>query len=515
MCCELHWACHCSYMLTDPNLGPASLLPCSFGACLLSSPVPQFGNSKVLTCSRTAVGSAHQSSSASRDVNSVKAQINGILHEDSLPYYDQVPQPSLPTRQTSAPPSQGSNHSLQFHTASPRSGRLSHGSRLQTQGSQVDLGDLGVSSPTGMSRANSKDTGHIASQAPAQHASGSWQGRLSRVSLEQQQPNSLRQSAQAQHGMAQRSAAQQGSAYASLEAMLSSIPETLSGMPSMPSMPSVPSMSDIEKSMSSRWSSFTGSLGLSPAPPQQQPPAPAGWVAFAEESTTQPPVATAAQSVATSSMPAALQAGPTSTAAFQQIATLDAGPQPLQSRMSVTAPDAGPNSSLGHAPLASPCTKPTGLQSIDPLTAVKAAASVPLREMFASRQDSSSASSSQRIQSASLTAQPGTMGSSAIADASMPVVDASPSTDWSDYSSAQAAGLSAMQPLPREVTQPSSTMQSQPTDSSASADLWAQWSMPPAAQSRPSDAPQKAMGHEYEAALTAVVSADQSSLLDM
>lgn len=464
------------------------------------------------------MGNGHQSSSASRDVNSVKAQINGILHEDSLPYYDQVPQPSLPTRQTSAPPSQGSTHSLQFHSGSPRSGRLSHGSRLQTQGSQVDLGDLGVSSPTGMSRANSKDTGHIATQVPAQHASGSWQGRLSRVSLEQQQPSSLRQSAQAQHGMAQRSAAQQGSAYASLEAMLSSIPETLSGMPSMPSMPSVPSMSDIEKSMSSGWSSFTGSLGLSPAPaqPQQQPPAPAGWVAFAEASPTQPAATEPAPVTATSNMPAALQAGPANTAAFQQAGAPDAGSQPLQSRMSVTAPDLGGSSSVSHTPLTSPRLKPTGLQSIDPLTAVKAAASVPLRAMSACRQDSSSASSSQRMHSASLNAQTDTRGSSVAVDAAMPTVDSSPSSDWSDYSSAQAAGLSAMHPLPREVTQPASSVQALPADGAASTDLWAQWSMPSAAQTQPGNAPpDKAQGHDSEAALSASVSADQFSLLDM
>ena len=459
-----------------------------------------------------AMGNGHQHSSVSRDVNSVKAQINGILHEDSLPFYDQVPHPIVIARQTSAPVSQSTIQGLHSHTASPRGGRLSHGSRLQTQGSQVDLGDLGVSSPTGMSRANSRDTGHIATQAPTQYASGSWQGRLSKISVEQQQPYGARQNRPAQPSTAQRSSAQQGSAYASLEAMLSSIPESLSGMPSMPSMPSVPSMSDIEKSMQSGWSSFTGSLGLSSARTQQAAAAPAGWVAFADNSAA---VADPAQAgTASSSNPSFHTASPDMHAAEQQPAS-PASMQSLQSRLSMAALDVDRSSTCGHALLSSPCKKLTGLQSIDPLAAAKEAASVPLRAMSSFRQESPSAVSSQQTHPAALTAQASMRGSSAAQDANVPLMDPSPSSNWSDFTSATTAEVAAvtMQPLPRDVLQPASTAQPQPV-TAASTDLWAQWSMPSSAQTEviciASDRPQ----HESKAVLPTAASADQFSLLD-
>ena len=467
-----------------------------------------------------AFGNGHQSSSASRDANSVKAQINGILHEDSLPYYDQLPPPAGPSRQASAALPQAAGHPWQSPIASPRM-RISQGTaptRLSTQGSHPDLGDLGVSSPSGqMSRANSRDIGHIPTFGPVQHASGSWQGRLSRSSVDSQQLQGPRQSVQSAHthfGPAHRtSSPQQGSAYAAIESMLSSIPETLSGMPSMPAMPSVPSMADIEKSMQSGWSSFTGSLGLSPAaaPAQahQLPAAqPTGWVAFPEDTSTSPTDSLHAKSAA-SGMPAVSQpAQPTSTAASQQngpFPGVSSGfPHSVSLRVDGDAGSSGGQSS----PLASPRKKPTGLQSIDPLNAVKEAASVPLRAMSSFRQDSSSQGSSHRSQSALMATQASTnRGSHAAEDVSIPAMDVCPSSDWSEFTAAQTADLTLMQPLPREVTQPSNGSQPLSTGNAANADMWAQFSMPSNAPANPgtADAP--------TAPVSAVVSAH--SLLDM
>lgn len=476
--------------------------------------------SSVVSVGNAGAGNGHQSSSVSRDANSVKAQINGILHEDSLPYYDQLPPPAAPSRQGSAALPQALDHLWQSPTASPRL-RLSQGTaptRLSTQGSHLDLGDLGVSSPSGqMSRANSRDTGHIPTFGPTQHASGSWQGRLSRSSVDPQQLPGPRQSAQTHFAPGQRtSSPQQGSAYAAIESMLSSIPETLSGMPSMPAMPSVPSMADIEKSMQSGWSSFTGSLGVAPAAalsqPHQLPTAqPSGWVAFANDASALPTSSPPAE-YAVSGMPAVSQpAPPISTAASQQngglLSRVSSG---FPHSVSLRAADRDGGSSGGHSPLASPRKKPTGLQSIDPLTAVKEAASVPLRAMSSGRQDSLSEASSHRSKSASLAMQASTnTGSHAAEDASIPPMDACPSSDWSEFTAAQTADHTLMQPLPREVTQPSNASQPLSTSSGANADMWAQFSMPANVQAPPgtSDAP--------TAPVSAGVSAPRHSLLDM
>lgn len=468
----------------------------------------------------TAFGNGHQSSNVSRDANSVKAQINGILHEDSLPYYDQLPPPAAPSRQGSAALPQALDQAWHSPTASPRL-RMSQGTaptRLSAQGSQPDLGDLGVSSPSGhMSRANSRDTGHIPTFGPVQHASGSWQGRLSRSSVDSQQLPGPRQSGQTHFAPAQRtSSPQQGSAYAALESMLSSIPETLSSMPSMPAMPSVPSMADIEKSMQSGWSSFTGSLGVvpaaTPAQPHQLPSAqPAGWVAFANDASALPISSPPAESAVTG-MPAVSQpAPPISTAASQQ----NGGPFPrviggFPHSVTLRAADGDGGSSSGHSSLASPRKKPTGLQSIDPLNAVKEAASVPLRAMSSGRQDSSSEASSHWSRSGLLAMQASTnRGSHAAEGASVPAMDACPSSDWSEFTAAQTADHTLMQPLPREVTQPSDASQPLSTGNGANADMWAQFSMPsnvqaPAGISDASTAP-----------LSAGVSAPRHSLLDM
>ena len=465
-----------------------------------------------------AFGNGHQSSSVSRDPNSMKAQINGILHEDSLPFYDQVALPSAPSRQSSASLPQLLGHSLPTHNTSPRlrMSQMQHGTaptRLSTQGSQIDLGDLGVSSSGGqMSRTNSKDTGHIATLLPTQYASGSWQGRLSRVSMDSQQPQSHRQNTQTHLAPAQRNTAAQGSAYASLESMLSSIPETLSGMPS------VPSMSDIEKSMQSGWSSFTGSLGLSPsiAQPHQQPVAPAGWVAFADDAGTLPassaPAETAVRGAPFSSQPAQ----PSSTVASQQDSVLfpgiNSGFPP--SSVSVMAADGDAGTTAGHTPLASPRKKPTGLQALDPLTAVKEAASVPLRAMSSFRQDSSGPSSHKANHGLLATQASTSRGSGTAAhaeEASIPAMDVCPSSDWSEFAAAQA-DPAAMQPLPREVTQASSAVV-QSIDSRANTDVWAQWSTPANVQTQPNNAALDAS--DISVAPASAAARDHHSLLDM
>lgn len=449
----------------------------------------------------------------------MKAQINGILHEDSLPFYDQVTPSTTPSRQGSASLPQLPGHTVPSHTTSPRLRMSQYGTaptRLSTQGSQLDLGDLGVSSPSGqMSRANSKDTGHIATLGPTQYASESWQGRLSRGSVDWQQPQSARQHTQTYLAPAQRPSAPQGSAYASLESMLSSIPETLS---SMPSMPSVPSMSDIEKSMQSGWSSFTGSLGLSPPPPpqpQQQPAAPTGWVAFADNGSTPPSSSTSAEA-AVRGMPSSCQpAQPSSSASSKQEGMLLPGASPwvAPSSVSVRAADGHAGSSGGHTPLASPRKKLTGLQALDPLTAVKEAASVPLRAMSSLKQDPKqdlSEPGGHREISAVLASQASTREGSALAAhgaRSIPAMDVCPSSDWSDFAAAQATDLASMQPLPREVTQTLSASQS--TGNGANTDVWAQWSTPTSSQAQTPDAPCD------KPKAPVAPAADHHSLLDM
>ena len=405
-----------------------------------------------------------QLSAAPRDVNSVKAQINGIMHEDSLPYYDQVPAPSVPSRQSSVPLPRSHNPLAQ--ASSPR--RLSQFStptRLQAQGSLLDLGDLGVSSPTGMSRANSRDSGHISTQSSTQSASGSWQGRLSRSTAEQHLQPPARP-----HGAAQRGSPHQASAF-SIEAMLSSIPETLS---SIPSMPSVPSMSEIERTMQSGWSSFTGSLGLSQAP-QQEAATPAGWTAFAEESSSMsntdaaPAMPPAAGALAPSSMDV-----PHAYASSSAMA----GPDFQQSRLSVgSSGQGGQPPPAGQTPLGSPRRKPTGLQSIDPLTAAKEAASVPLRAMPSYKQMPSPRGNSQQ-QGPSAHFSQGVSNRSAAAgshhDDAFAPKDAMASNDWSDFTTANAVDSSSAQQSPRQHAQ------TQDTNRAAGADLWAQWSVPAA-----------------------------------
>lgn len=423
-----------------------------------------------------AVGSHANGCQPPRDVNSVKAQINGILHEDSLPYYDQVSGPAAPSRQSSVPlpRTTGHSHTAQSHSASPR-GRLSQPTpptRLQTQGSSMDLGDLGVSSPTGMSRANSRDSGHISTQAPAQYASASWQGRLSRASAEQhhQQPSARQQPAR-QTGAAHHGSAQQGSAF-SLEAMLSSIPESLS------SMPSVPSMSDIERSMQSGWSSFTGSLGLS-STPQQEAAAPVSWTAFADEPA----------SVPTSQAPTApAAAGSSRLQQADALSSAGPGSDSLQTSIGAIGPG-GQSPPANQAPPLSPRRKLTGLQSLDPLTAAKEAASVPLRAMASFRQDSPKAGSKQSLESG---AQPLYSGISRASDAVsatdnpfVSTVAASPSNDWSDFAAVGPVGLSSAQESPRRDAQTLHASVSQGTSSAAGTDLWAQWSVPSPAQDKP------------------------------
>ncbi len=417
-------------------------------------------------CAGGSRANGSQPSAAPRDVNSVKAQINGIMHEDSLPYYDQVPGPSVPSRQSSVPIPR--THNPLAQASSPR--RLSQFStptRLQAQGSLLDMGDLGVSSPTGMSRANSRDSGHISTQSSTQSASGSWQGRLSRSTAEQHLQPPARP-----NGAAQRGSPHQASAY-SIEAMLSSIPETLSSIPSMPSMPSVPSMSEIERSMQSGWSSFTGSLGLSPAP-QQEAATPGGWTAFADESSSMP------NTDAAPAMPAAPGAlAPSSVDAPHAYASSSAmaGPDFQQSRLSVgSISQGGQPPPAGQTPLGSPRRKPTGLQSIDPLTAAKEAASVPLRAMPSYKQMPSPRGESQQQGPSAHSAQ-GVSNSSAAAgsheDAFAPK-DVIASNDWSDFATAHSVDSSSAQHSPRQHAQ------TQDTSSAAGADLWAQWSVPAA-----------------------------------
>lgn len=386
------------------------------------------------------------------------------MHEDSLPYYDQVPGPSVPSRQSSVPLPRSHNPLAQ--ASSPR--RLSQFStptRLQAQGSLLDLGDLGVSSPTGMSRANSRDSGHISTQSSTQSASGSWQGRLSRSSAEQHLQPAARP-----NGAAQRGSPHQGSAYSSIEAMLSSIPETHS---SIPSMPSVPSMSEIERSMQSGWSSFTGSLGLSHAP-QQEAATPAGWTAFAEESSSMPNT-DAAPAMPAAAAGALAPSGVDARHAYASSSAM-AGPDFQHSRLSVasTSPGGHPPPA-GQTPLGSPRRKPTGLQSIDPLTAAKEAASVPLRAMPSYKQMPSPRGESQQ-QGPSAHSVQGVSNRSAAAgshhDDAFAPKDAIASNDWSDFAAAHPEDSSNAQQSPRQHAQ------TQDTTSAAGADLWAQWSVP-------------------------------------
>ena len=248
--------------------------------------------------------------------------------------------------------------------------------------------------------------------------------------------------------------------------MLSSIPETLS---SIPSMPSVPSMSEIERSMQSGWSSFTGSLGLSPAP-QQEAATPAGWTAFAEELSSMP------NTDAAPAMPAAAGAlAPSSMNAPHAYASSSAmaGSDFQQSRLSVGSNNQPPPA--GQTPLGSPRRKPTGLQSIDPLTAAREAASVPLRAMPSYKQMPSPRGESQQQGSSAHSSQ-GVSNSSAAAgsqheDAFAPK-DVIASNDWSDFATAHPVDSSSAQHSPRQHAQ------TQDTTSAAGADLWAQWSVP-------------------------------------
>ena len=383
------------------------------------------------------------------------------MHEDSLPYYDQVPGPSVPSRQSSVPLPRSHNPLAQ--ASSPRRfSQFSTPTRLQAQGSLLDLGDLGVSSPTGMSRANSRDSGHISTQS----ASGSWQGRLSRSSAEQHLQPAARPV-----GAAQRGSPHQGSAYSSIEAMLSSIPETLSGIPSMPT---VPSMSEIERSMQSGWSSFTGSLGLSHAP-QQEAATPAGWTAFAEESSSMP------NTNAAPAMPPAPGApAPSSMDAPHAYASSSAmaGPDFQQSRLSLgSSSQGGHPAPAGQTPLGSPRRKTTGLQSIDPLTAAKEAASVPLRAMPSYKQMPSPRGVSQQQGPNAQFSQGVSNRSAAVGshhDDAFAPKDAIASNDWSDFATAHPVDSSSAQQSPRQHAH------TQDTTSAAGADLWAQWNVPAA-----------------------------------
>lgn len=129
-------------------------------------------------------------SAVARDVTNVKAQINGIIHEISLPYYDgSANMPAhqiLPARQTSTPPPS--------HASLPQARNRGTPTRLGQQGS-ADLGDLGVSSAAGMSRTSSQDSGHISGHLSAQHLPHSWHSRLSRPSSDRAQRPAATQNA--------------------------------------------------------------------------------------------------------------------------------------------------------------------------------------------------------------------------------------------------------------------------------------------------------------------------------
>lgn len=350
----------------------------------------------------------------------------------------------MPTQQI-IPARQNSSSS---HSASPRSRGTA--TRLAQQRTSGDAGDLGVSSAASMSRT---DSGHISGQQHA-HRNDHWQSRLRRPSSEQAQQRV--------------SPTQAASPFASIEAMLSSIPETLSSIPSMPtmaSMPSVPSMSDIERSMQSGtaalqsgWSSFTGSLGLSTAAvePQQQAPANTGWVAFADTPST-------AQSSAAPLQPpinAAAQLDP-----FAELSNMHLGSEPIQAASSIEAPaphPATPAESTSSASFTMPRRQPTGLQSLDPLNAAKEAASVPLRSMSSAKQPMTPRDSSQhQLSSQQCSADRPLDGSGLMS------MTTSPSKNWSDFAVAPCIGQSVISQA--EAPQ-RTTLQAQ-----AATDAWADW----------------------------------------
>lgn len=383
-------------------------------------------------------------SAVARDVTSVKAQINGILHEDSLPYYDgsaQMPtQQILPVRQN-------------FVSSHAAMGSRNHGTptRLAQQGPQSDAGDLGISGAAPMSRT---DSGHISGQHP--HRTDHWQSRLRRPSSEQAQ----------QHAGPTQSA----SPFASIEAMLSSIPETLSGIPSIPSLPSVPSMSEIERSMQSGWSSFTGSLGLSASAAesqQQQQPANIGWTAFEDTANTAQMTAPAQQPAPTASA----QLDP-----FAQLSALSIGSTAAQAsgQQSATAV-ASSSSEQAAAPRSASFTAPqrqaTGLQSLDPLNAAKEAASMPLRSMPSTKQPLTPRGGSQHQLSSQPSSPPGKVDRGA--GSATPSVVASPSNDWSDFTTAS----STSHPDKQQGQGPESVhvQQQAAVDDAVGEDDWAGW----------------------------------------
>jgi len=153
-----------------------------------------------------------------------------------------------------------------------------------------------------------------------------------------------------------------------------------------------------------------------------------------------------------------------------------AGPDFQHSRLSVasTSPGGHPPPA-GQTPLGSPRRKPTGLQSIDPLTAAKEAASVPLRAMPSYKQMPSPRGESQQQGPSAHSVQDVSNRSAAAGshhDDAFAPKDAIASNDWSDFAAAHPEDSSNAQQSPRQHAQ------TQDTTSAAGADLWAQWSVP-------------------------------------
>lgn len=435
-------------------------------------------------------------SAVARDVTSVKAQINGILHEDSLPYYDGSAQ--MPTQQI-IPARQNSNAS---HAGSPRNRGTS--TRLGQQGTSGDAGDLGFSSAAPMSRT---DSGHISGQQHS-HRNDHWQSRLRQPSSEQ-----APQRSSPTHG---------ASPFASIEAMLSSIPETFSSIPSMPSMPSVPSMSEIDRSMrsgsaalQSGWSSFTGSLGLSTSAAeaqsqqqQQQQAGSTGWAAFEDMPHT-------AQSSASAAPPqppvpsAAAQLDP-----FAELTDIRLGSTATQTASSGQAPAAQPGAASARtssdlaaaassASFTLPRRQPTGLQSIDPLNAAKEAASMPLRSMPSSKQPMTPRGTSQhQLSNQQSSADTSLVGSS------LHSVTTSPSNNWSDFAVASSIGHSESQRV--EASDRIHMQQTGVAGNAADTDTWASW------QGEIATAPQQQPQlHDQMPTQSLDTGSKQASLLDL
>lgn len=314
------------------------------------------------------------------------------------------------------------------------------------------------------------------------------------------------------------------------EAMLSSIPETLSGMPSMPSMPSVPSMSEIERSMQSGWTSITGSLGLANSLPEQQAAASgiAAWTAFQDAPSTSFQDAPSTAQPTPLAQPAPLLAQQQQLASSSGHADADPFAQLYSARTGSTAAPASPtavnriqsSSSLARstaeqAAAATPAgsftlpRKPaTGLQSIDPLNAAREAASVPLMSMASSKQPLTprGASQLQRLSQHS----PSTSADDA-QNVSMPAsLEGSPSNVWSDFTTAANTSYAAEQ----QATASDLRKVDQPASSGLATDPWAAWAGPTTVQQSPAQQSQRPVQDQFSIQHLDANS-KQASLLDL